>query len=119
MQNSADKREKTAYDHIVKYTGLFGGIQGISLLAAIVRNKVVAELLGPIGMGIISLYNHTGSLLNNATNFGISFSAVRHIAELTKVVTKSNCISLSRRYVFGVWPLPCWVFLSVACFLPF
>ena len=82
MQNSADKKEKTAYDHIVKYTGLFGGIQGISLLAAIVRNKVVAELLGPIGMGIISLYNHTGSLLNNATNFGISFSAVRHIAEL-------------------------------------
>jgi O-antigen/teichoic acid export membrane protein len=67
---------------VIKYTGLFGGVQGLGLLASIVRNKLVAEILGPAGLGLISLYNTAATLVSNSTNFGISFSAVRHISEL-------------------------------------
>lgn len=38
------------YDHVLKYTGLFGGIQGITMLVSVARNKVVSEFLGPSGM---------------------------------------------------------------------
>lgn len=74
--------EPEAYDHVIKYTGLFGGIQGMNLLASLVKNKLVAVILGPSGLGLISLYNTAVTLLNNSTNLGIPFSAVRHISEL-------------------------------------
>lgn len=76
------KDESGTYDHVIKYTGLFGGIQGVNLLASLVKNKLVAVILGPSGLGLISLYNTATTLLNNSTNLGIPFSAVRHISEL-------------------------------------
>ena len=82
MHINKEKKRKSTYDHVVKYTGLFGGVQGLGLLTSIVRNKLVAELLGPAGMGLINLYNAATTLVSNSTNFGIPFSAVRHVSEL-------------------------------------
>ena len=72
----------TSYGHVLKYTGLFGGVQGLNILIGLVRNKIVASLLGPGGMGLASLFNTTVNFIHQATNFGISFSAVRHVSEL-------------------------------------
>lgn len=72
------------YDHIVKYTGLFGGVQGLNMLIGIIRNKITAYLLGPSGIGLINIYNKVTGLVSQATNLGISFSAVKHIAELSE-----------------------------------
>lgn len=81
IQNIEQENDAT-YDHVIKYTGLFGGIQGISMLASVVRNKIVAEFLGPDGAAVINIFNNVAKLINQATNFGISFSAVKHVAEL-------------------------------------
>ena len=70
------------YGHILKYTGIFGGVQGLNILIGLVRNKIVASLLGPSGMGLVSLFNSTVAFISQATNLGISFSAVRHVSEL-------------------------------------
>lgn len=70
-----------AFRHILKYTGLFGGVQGLSILVALVRNKIVALLLGTMGMGLMSLFNSTVTFISTATNFGISTSAVKDISE--------------------------------------
>ena len=77
----ADTGEK-AYDHVLKYTGLFGGVQGITVFLSIIRNKVVAVLLGSVGLALIDIYNHAMGLLGNATQFGIPLTAVRHLSEL-------------------------------------
>lgn len=82
MHKGEEKKSRSTYDHVIKYTGLFGGVQGLGLLTSIIRNKLVAEILGPAGLGLISLYNAAATLLSNSTNFGISFSAVRHVSEL-------------------------------------
>lgn len=74
--------DDATYDHIVKYTGLFGGVQGLSIIANVLRNMVAAKLLGPSGTAIINLYNNAIQLLHRATNVGISFSAVKCVAEL-------------------------------------
>ena len=70
-----------SYSHVLKYTGVFGGVQGLNVLIGLVRNKFVAVLLGPGGMGLVSLFNTTVQLISQATHLGISFSAVRHISE--------------------------------------
>ena len=72
---------KENYSHVLKYTGVFGGVQGLNVLIGLVRNKFVAVLLGPGGMGLVSLFNTTVQLISQATHLGISFSAVRHISE--------------------------------------
>ncbi|MBQ8593859.1 MAG: oligosaccharide flippase family protein [Bacteroidaceae bacterium] len=82
MQKKEQKEQTESYEHVIKYTGLFGGVQGINLLASVLRSKLVAVLLGSSGMGLISMYNTAATFLGNATSFGISFSAVRNIAEL-------------------------------------
>lgn len=84
INNSIDDREAT-YDHVLKYTGLFGGVQGFSMLISLVRNKLVALLLGPEGIALINIFNNVMKLINESTNFGVSFSAVKHIAELGDV----------------------------------
>ena len=76
-----DKGSK-AYNHVLKYTGLFGGVQGITVLLSIVRNKFVAVLLGSVGLALIDIYNHAMNLLSNATQFGIPLTAVRSLSEL-------------------------------------
>lgn len=81
-QETADK--ETTYDHVLKYTGLFGGVQGLTLLMGMARNKLVALLIGPAGLGFINMYNTVANLVHQSTNLGIGFSAVRHISELSE-----------------------------------
>lgn len=45
------------------------------------RNKLVALILGPQGMGLMSLFNSTTKLVGDSTNFGIAMSGVRNISE--------------------------------------
>ncbi|MBR1447305.1 MAG: oligosaccharide flippase family protein [Prevotella sp.] len=75
-------REKSSYGHVLKYISIFGGVQGLNILIGLVRNKIVAYLLGPGGMGLVSLFNSTINFVSQTTNLGISFSAVRHVSEL-------------------------------------
>ena len=77
------KEQDATYDHVIKYTGLFGGVQGIMMLVAVVRNKVVSELLGPSGVALINLFHNAIKLISQSTDFGLSFSAVKHVAELS------------------------------------
>lgn len=77
----ANKEQSDSYSHILKYTGLFGGVQALSIGIAIVRNKLVALILGPGGMGLVSLFNSTLTFIQDSTSFGISLSAVKSISE--------------------------------------
>ena len=73
-------RQSNNYSHILKYTGVFGGVQGLSVLVGIVRNKLVAMILGPNGMGLMSLFTSTIKLISDSTNFGIGMSAVKDVS---------------------------------------
>ena len=70
----------TIYSHILKYAGLFGSIQALNIGVGLLRNKLVALILGPLGMGLASLFNSTIQLLCNTVNLGIPMSGVREVA---------------------------------------
>ena len=73
---------KGGYAHVLKYTGIFGGVQLLSILVGIVRNKVAALLIGPTGMGLVALFSAVQAFVVQATGLGVSFSAIRHLSEL-------------------------------------
>jgi O-antigen/teichoic acid export membrane protein len=71
---------KGSYRQIIKATSLFGGVQIFNVIIAIIRSKLIAILLGPVGMGIAGLLNSTVGLISSVTNFGLSTSAVKNVA---------------------------------------
>jgi len=73
--------QKSSYRQIMKATSLFGGVQVFQILIRIIRSKFIAVLLGPAGMGISGLLTSTTSLISGLTNFGLSTSAVKNVAE--------------------------------------
>lgn len=77
-----DNNTNSSYHHILKYTSLFGSIQALNIFIGLVRNKLVALILGPGGIGLMSLFNSAIALLSNATNLGIATSSVKTLSEL-------------------------------------
>lgn len=73
-------REKNSKGEILKSTAVFGSAQVIIILVGMVRTKILAVLLGPLGIGISGLYLSTIELIKTATGFGLGYSAVREIA---------------------------------------
>ena len=75
------KNNNSSYSHILKYTSLFGGVQMLNILIGLIRNKLVAVLLGPLGMGIVALYTSTINFIVNTSNLGIHASAVKELSQ--------------------------------------
>lgn len=72
----------TSYDHVLKYTGVFGGVQGLKMLVGIVRRKLTATIIGAWGVGLLSAYTSVSEFLSNASNMGIPLNATRRTSEL-------------------------------------
>ena len=76
-----DEKQQNGYERAIKYMGVFGGTQSVSILLGIVKTKFAAKLLGASGLGMIAMYNRTLQMLSDFTSLSLSFSAVRRIAE--------------------------------------
>lgn len=72
--------EKTAYRQVFKATSLFGGVQVFQILIAVIRSKVLAVLLGPVGMGISGLLHTTLNFISELTGAGLDRSAVKDVS---------------------------------------
>lgn len=96
-------REKSGYGRIIKYTGIFGGVQGLSLAAGILRTKFAAVLLGEAGIGLVSIFNSALSVVSNCTNLGLSFSAIRNLSEAHEKGDQAaleQCVRVIRTWSF-------------------
>ena len=71
----------SGYNGILKYIGIFGGVQGIVSVITLLKVTIVSHLLGPIGVGITEVYNRAIDLGKKVTDLGISYSAVQAISE--------------------------------------
>ena len=69
------------YRRVIKYLGIFGGAQGLSVLFGVLRNKVAFWLLGAVGFGLIAIYNRTVQLFCDFTGLSLSLSAVRRMSD--------------------------------------
>lgn len=96
-------QSKNSYVGIFKTTFLFGFVQIARLLLTVIKNKVVALLLGPQGVGIISIFNNTIDLIRTGSGLGISQSAVKDISEANASGNKidfSTTITVIKKIVY-------------------
>ena len=117
QQQTEQVSQTSSYRSIFKATSLFGGVQVYQILIGIIKSKFVAVLLGPVGMGIMGLYQSTIELVKSLSSFGLEQSAVRDISEAkgsedTKRI--SNTVSTVRRLVWltGLLGLAITLFMS-------
>lgn len=68
------------YKDILKATGLFAGIQGLSILLNVCRTKLAAIFLGSSGIGLNAIFNETAELIHSTTNVGMDKCGVREVA---------------------------------------
>jgi O-antigen/teichoic acid export membrane protein len=97
------RKKESSYLDIFKSTSLFGSLQLITIIVAVVRSKFVAVLLGPEGMGINGLLSSTTSLIIEFANLGISRSAVKNIAVTSKEGSNSKISSVASALMSMAW----------------
>lgn len=88
----------------MKAMGLFGGVQALGIVCSIVRTKLVALWIGPVGVGLFGLMNNALEMLNTATNLGVRQSSVRDISQALEAQDRSlvsRIIAVVRRW--SVW----------------
>lgn len=69
------------YRRVIKYLGIFGGAQGLSVLLGMVRNKAASLLLRTGGFGAMADYNRTAQFFSDTTGLSLSLSAVRRLSD--------------------------------------
>ena len=74
------KNEGDSYAQILKSTFVMGGASVVNIFLGIVRNKVIALLLNPSGMGLLGVYQSITSLTSTVSGMGINESGARQVA---------------------------------------
>lgn len=88
---------------ILKAMGIFGGVQVLNILCSVIRTKLVAMWIGPVGVGLFGLFNQALEMLNTATNLGVRNSSVRDISQA--VEKRDNSLIASIVTVVRRWSL--------------
>ena len=70
-----------SYRRILKSSSIIGGASVINIVIGLVRTKIIAVLLGPAGIGLVSLYTGLMSTASAVATMGIGTIGTRQIAE--------------------------------------
>lgn len=99
---------------LIKSMMVIGSAQAVNILISILRMKILAILLGPTGVGLLSIYNSLQGLVSTAAGLGMGSSGVRQIAivrgeerELSRVrhVLLAAHVVQGSLAMLGVWLL--------------
>ena len=73
--------DTNTYRHILRSSSIMAGAQALIYLIGLVRIKIVAVLLGPGGVGLVTLFSAALQLVGTVSSLGIGGSAVRDVVE--------------------------------------
>lgn len=96
-----------SYRRILKSSSIIGGASIINIVIGLLRTKILAVFLGPMGIGIVSLYIGLVSMATAVTTMGIGTIGTRQIAEALSQNDK-RALAVARRAMF-------WGSLLLAC----
>ena len=92
-----DPNTQSSFRNIMKGTALFGGTQVFTTGINLVKGKLVAAILGAMGMGISSHLSSTLSPIQQFFSFGLTTSAVKSISATTNEQERSALMKSLRR----------------------
>lgn len=91
-----EDKSSSSYKQIVKSTGIFGGSQLINIVIGVIRNKVIAVLLGASGVGLIGIYQSVIDMVRSVSGLGMEMTGVKEIAS-------ANATGNKRRLAYTVY----------------
>ncbi|HMO12756.1 MAG TPA: O-antigen translocase [Pirellulaceae bacterium] len=71
---------RSSYQQILSSSSITGGAQITTMMIGLVRNKLVAIMIGPTGIGLIAIYQSITNLVSVIAGLGIQTSGVRDVA---------------------------------------
>jgi PST family polysaccharide transporter len=90
---------KASYHRILKSTSIIGGASFINIAIGVLRSKVLAVLLGPVGVGLASLYTGLMGTASTVATMGLGPVGTRQIAEAYSK-EDARAIMVARRALF-------------------
>ncbi len=96
IQQRLSKSTHPATRAILKAMGIFGGVRALTILCALVRNKLIAIWIGPMGVGMVALFNSLLELINSTARLNIDQSAVRDIASKNASQAARTAVAVKR-----------------------
>ena len=103
-----------SYSHVLMFTGIFGGVQGLKLVVSLIRNKLSSILLGTTGFGLLGVYSSITEFITNCCNCGIPLNTTQKVSELYENGTPEEMrdfVRIVRTWV--VWTAVAALLLSV------
>ncbi|HEY5085252.1 MAG TPA: O-antigen translocase [Rhizomicrobium sp.] len=108
--------QAASYRRILKSSSIIGGASVANILISLGRTKVLAILLGPAGIGLVSLYRALQTTGATVATFGLDIVGTRQIAE-ADAERNDHALAVARRAIFfstvalaGLGGLLMWVF---------
>lgn len=90
---------------VVKATGMFGGVQAVSVFCSLVRNKLIALWIGEAGIGLFAMLNAAVDMLATFTQLGTRTSSVRSLAEAHESGNRSLSLIMIKTVRRWAWLL--------------
>jgi O-antigen/teichoic acid export membrane protein len=112
-----------SFARILRSSALMGGAQAVTLAVAFIRTKVIAQLMGPAGVGLVGVLTAFNGNVSTLAGWGLGASGVRMIAGSVPEETASKQAAVRK---FGMtlsglglvatlalfWPVACLTFDS-------
>lgn len=89
----------TSYRRILRSSSIIGGASVINILIGLVRTKILAILLGPLGIGLVSIYSGLMSTATAVATMGIGTVGTRQIAQALSQENE-HVLAVVRRAMF-------------------
>lgn len=96
----------SSYRQILRSSSIIGGASAINIIVGLLRMKVAAVLLGPVGVGLIGLFTNLAGVATGVAGLGAGTVGTRQIAEAAGQDDPAR-IALVRRSLF-------WLTLALA-----
>lgn len=74
------KHKSPTTTRVLKALSVFGGVQIISILCSVARNKLAAIWIGPMGIGLLAIYNSLTDMMTQLSLINVPQSGVRDLA---------------------------------------
>lgn len=85
---------------VLRAMGIFGGVKVASILCSIVRTKLIAVWIGPVGVGLFAIFNGALDMITAISQVGLRNSAVRDISQHRGTQRIALVMAVTRRWAW-------------------
>lgn len=97
------KKEYTSVNHILKYIGVFGSVEALKILANVSRGKITAFFLGPLGVGLLAIYQNIQDVIQSCTNYGLEIASIQQLSEIDTDIKTDEAAVMAK--VIRTWSM--------------